>query len=202
MFTSLTTVFMQYYNFSAGTAGLSFMGMGVGSMLGLAFFSVFSDRYLKSKAAKADAEAEAQGKQREGMKPEYRLVTLPAGTALLAVGLFWYGWSADEGRAHWIVPILGTAVVGIGNLVIFLAINMYLVDAFSMYAASALAANAVARSVAGAFLPMAGLPMYDALGIGWGNSLLGFIAVAMFPICLLIIKHGEFLRKKYQVKNL
>lgn len=79
---------------------------------------------------------------------------------------------------------------------------MYLVDAFAIYAASALAANTVARSVAGAFLPMAGLPMYEKLGLGWGNSLLGFIAVGMIPVSLLIIKYGELLRTKYEVKNL
>lgn len=44
--------------------------------------------------------------------------------------------------------------------------------------------------------------MYDALGIGWGNSLLGFIALAMLPVPFLIIKKGEWLRTKFEVKNL
>ncbi|CRK34197.1 hypothetical protein BN1708_019425, partial [Verticillium longisporum] len=120
------------------------------------------------------------------MKPEYRLVTLPWGAILLTIGLFWYGWSADEGRTHWIVPILGTAVAGFGNLLIFMSLQLYLVDAFSVYAASALAANTVARSLAGAFLPLAGLPMYEALGIGWGNTVLGIISAVMIPVAYAI----------------
>ncbi len=83
-----------------------------------------------------------------------------------------------------------------------MAIQLYLVDAFSIYAASALAANTVVRSIAGAILPLAGLSMYSALGAGWGNSLLGFIALAMIPIPFLIQRYGEFLRKKFVLKDL
>lgn len=79
---------------------------------------------------------------------------------------------------------------------------MYLVDSFTIYAASALAANAVVRSIAGAVLPLAGLPMYDKLGLGWGNSLLGFIAMVMIPAPWLFMKYGEYLRKTFVIKNL
>ncbi len=72
-----------------------------------------------------------------------------------------------------------------------MALPVYLVDAFTIYAASALAANAVVRSIAGAVLPLAGLTMYKNLGIGWGNSVLGFIAAAMLPVPFLIIRYGE-----------
>ena len=43
-------------------------------------------------------------------------------------------------------------------------VQTYLVDAYDRYAASALAANTVLRSLAGAFLPLAGPKMYKALG--------------------------------------
>lgn len=79
---------------------------------------------------------------------------------------------------------------------------MYLVDAFTTYAASALAANTVMRSIAGAVLPLAGLQMYEKLGMGWGNSLLGFIALGLIPVPFLILKYGEFLRRKFELKDL
>jgi hypothetical protein len=85
---------------------------------------------------------------------------------------------------------------------IFMALQLYLVDAFTIYAASALAANTVVRSIAGAVLPLAGLQMYQVLGMGWGNSLLGFIALAMLPLPFVIQRYGEFLRKKFELKNL
>jgi hypothetical protein len=79
---------------------------------------------------------------------------------------------------------------------------VYLVDAFNIYSASALASNAVVRSAAGALLPMAGLPMYDKLGMGWGNSLLGFVALIMVPAPWLFLRYGEYLRKRFEIKNI
>lgn len=73
---------------------------------------------------------------------------------------------------------------------------------FSIYAASALATNTVIRSIAGAVLPLAGLPMYRALGLGWGNSLLGFIAVALMPVAFLLLKYGERIRRRFEIKDL
>jgi hypothetical protein len=55
------------------------------------------------------------------------------------------------------------------------------------------------RSLFGAFLPMAGPPMYDALGLGWGNSTLAFIGLAFMPIPYLFWKHGEKIRQKWPV---
>lgn len=78
----------------------------------------------------------------------------------------------------------------------------YLVDAFGMYAASALAASTVLRSLFGALLPLAGLPLYNKLGVGWGNSLLAFIALLIAPTTFLVIRYGEFLRKRYAVRNM
>jgi hypothetical protein len=89
-----------------------------------------------------------------------------------------------------------------GNILGFMAVSMYLVDTFTLYAASALAANTVFRSIAGAVLPLCGLKMYDVLGLGWGNTLLGLIAAALIPIPFLILKYGEKLRTKFEVKNL
>ena len=78
----------------------------------------------------------------------------------------------------------------------------YLVDAFTLHAASALAANTVLRSLIGALLPLAGQQMYDTLGLGWGNSLLAFISVAMCPIPWIFYRYGERIRKnpRFQVK--
>lgn len=72
-----------------------------------------------------------------------------------------------------------------------MAIGTYLVDAFTIYAASATAANAILRSLGGAFLPLAGRPMFEKLGLGWGCSALGFISLLFCPGALLIYRYGE-----------
>ena len=70
---------------------------------------------------------------------------------------------------HWIMPIIGTCFVGMGLIATFMTIQTYMVDAFTKYAASAIAANTVLRSTVGAFLPLAGPPLYAALGLGLGQ---------------------------------
>ncbi|XWW92421.1 hypothetical protein V2A60_000344 [Cordyceps javanica] len=215
MFTSITPLFQRQYGFDSVHAGLAFLGLGVGSLFGVAYFSSASDRYMKKKAKEAaaashedgvDAEAEEEELARRrpsvsAIKPEYRLPPLRAGAVLLPVGLFIYGWTAQY-KVHWIVPIIGTAIMGVGNLIIFMSLQLYLVDTFTIYAASALAANSVVRSLLGAVLPLAGGPMYAKLGLGWGNSLLAFIAVALIPVPWLFMRYGEFLRKKFAIHNL
>jgi hypothetical protein len=76
----------------------------------------------------------------------------------------------------------------------------YIVDTFDIYSASALAANMVLRSLGGAFLPLAGEDMYATLGLGWGNSLLAFIAVALIPVPFAIFKYGHRIRAMATVK--
>lgn len=71
----------------------------------------------------------------------------------------------------------------------------YLVDAFTVYAASVTAAATVFRSLLGALLPLAGNSMYDALGLGWGTSVLGFIAVAFIPMPMIFWKYGQQIRE-------
>lgn len=127
------------------------------------------------------------------LKPEDRLPPLVPGAVLIPIGLFWYGW-ALEMHAHWLVPLLGTAVFGAGIIFSFIPAQMYLIDVFGGHAASALAGLATMRSTVGAVLPLAGGQMYETLGHGWGNSLLGFIALALTPIPFLFMKYGEGLR--------
>lgn len=113
MFTSIAEVFQQYYGFSTNTAGLVFLGMGAGSMIGLAFYSATSDRYIKRMAEK----------EGQGMKPEYRMQLLPLGGFLLPAGFFLYGWTAQY-RVHWILPIIGTGIISMGIIVIFMALQL------------------------------------------------------------------------------
>lgn len=83
-----------------------------------------------------------------------------------------------------------------------MAVSVYLVDAYEQYAASALAANTVMRSIAGALLPLCALDMYDKLGMGWGNSLLGFLALALVPIPFFIKRYGEKLRNSFDMNSI
>ncbi|KAI1349158.1 cycloheximide resistance protein [Xylaria sp. FL0043] len=200
-FTTMTEVFQGQYGFSTQLVGLSFLGLGIGSLIGVLIYSGTSDKYIRRKAAEADKLAEETGAEKQGMKPEYRLPLLPLGAICIPAGLFIYGWPAQY-KVHWIVPIIGTGFTGIGNILVFFSIQTYLVDAFTIYAASALASNTIIRSIAGGVLPLAGLRLYERLGYGWGNSLLAFIAIVFLPVSFVLLRYGEGLRTKYPIKNL
>jgi len=195
MFSTFTYVFQDQYGFPTKSVGLTFLGIGIGSLLGLLIIGVISDRIVKSRSKPGP------GSPSGAMKPEYRLPPLVAGAFFIPAGLFLYGWSAQY-KIHWIIPIIGTGLIGIGNMAVFMCILSYLVDAFTIYAASALAANTVIRSIMGALLPLAGQSMYSSLGLGWGNSLLGFIAVACIPVPMLLMRYGERLRESLDTNKL
>ena len=67
--------------------------------------------------------------------------------------------------------------------------------AYTKYATSAIAATSVLRSIAGALLPLAGIPLYDRLGLGWGNSLLAFLSLGLGVLALLFCRYGEGWRR-------
>ncbi|KAH6643449.1 major facilitator superfamily domain-containing protein [Truncatella angustata] len=184
LFSTYSFVFKEVYGFSTFATGLVFLAGGAGTLLGLFYVANFSDRALKKRAAAGQATT-----------PEDRLsriIILP-GTLTFPIGLFVYGWGIDA-QAHWIVPQIGTAVTGFGSILVFISIQTYLIDAFEGYAASVIGANTVLRGVAGALIPLGGLNLYKALGWGWGNSLLGFVALAFAPIPLIFGSYGAKIR--------
>ncbi|KAL8957667.1 MAG: hypothetical protein Q9183_005996 [Haloplaca sp. 2 TL-2023] len=190
LFTTMTEVFESQYGFSSGAVGLTYLGIGIGSFMGLFIFGIGSDRIVKYLSRKTGE-----------MKPEYRLPPMIPGAFFVPIGLFLYGWTAEK-STHWIIPIIGTGFVGLGLLATFMPVSTYLVDAFTLHAASALAANTILRSLLGALLPLAGRSMYNTLGLGWGNSLLAVIAVALCPIPVVFWRYGERIRKhpRFQVR--
>lgn len=187
LFTTFPTVFQEVYGFDAGTSGLAYLGLGIGMMVGLVLFSILSDKLLGQKQGGSVP------------KPEQRLILMKWLGPITPLGCFMYGWSAYY-HTHWIVPILGTFIVGLGSLFVVIPGQIYLVDAFgSEAAASALAANLLVRSPFGAFLVLAAAPLYDNLGLGWGNSVLGFITLAFTPVPWLFYRYGETLRTRFAV---
>ncbi|KAK1765488.1 polyamine transporter 3 [Phialemonium atrogriseum] len=187
LITTFSFVYTGQYGFGEGTVGLTYLPAGIGMMIGVITFGQVSDRLVKSQQAKG---LEAQ--------PEIRLkpaVTMPSGIAL-PIGLFIYGWTADKG-VHWIVPMIGVVIFTAGLMGVMMSVQNYLLDSYPQYAASVTAALTVLRSLLGALLPLGGLQMYDALGLGWGNSLLAFISLALVPIPLVFFLFGKRLRTRF-----
>lgn len=82
LFTTITEVYENQYQFSQGSVGLTFLGIGVGSLVGVITFGIASDRIVKAKARNGE------------MKPEYRLPPMIVGSFIIPIGCM-YPLNAD-----------------------------------------------------------------------------------------------------------
>jgi len=82
-FTTFPTLLEAQYGFSQGTAGLVYLGIGVGSFLGIAVGGLLSDRIVVKLVRRKGGEP----------RPEYRLPTMMVGGFVVPAGFFMYGVS-------------------------------------------------------------------------------------------------------------
>lgn len=181
-FATVGTIFEDEYGFSPGQSGMAYFGLTGGFIFCQLTLGHFSDQYIKRIAARQGCTT-----------PEDRLPPILIGAALLPIGLFWYGWSL-EAHTHWIVPIVGSAFIAMGILYTYLPVQMYLVDSYTVYAASATGACTIIRSLCGALIPLSANPLFERLGYGWGNSLLAFIALGGVPVAMVLFRYGNRIR--------
>ena len=111
IFTAMPGMFEGQYGFSTGSVGLSYVGIGVGSLIGLVIAAGTSDRTVNYLTKKNGGER----------KPEYRLPVIIPGSIFVPVGLFMFGWTAEKNE-HWILPIIGTAFIGTGMICAFVSV--------------------------------------------------------------------------------
>ncbi|KAJ5159392.1 uncharacterized protein N7482_006396 [Penicillium canariense] len=184
MYFTITTfpiLFGNEYGFNEAQIGLTYIGQGLGFASGQLAGPAL-DWYIKQQRAK-------NGHSR----PKDRLPAIVPGCLLIAIGLLWYGWSA-QARLHWVMPIIGSGLSAAGITVVFAGIQTYLIDAFTAYAASVIAANVTVRSIFGTVMPLGAPPLYARFGYGWGNSMLALIALGLIPV-VAILYHYEKLWK-------
>ncbi|KAG2156043.1 major facilitator superfamily domain-containing protein [Suillus clintonianus] len=193
LFTTFPDLFSNVYHFSTGIGGLTYIGVGFGFLVSTMFGAKISDKIYIYLAARNGGKG----------KPEMRVPALIFGSLFVPIYAFipapgltcvsWYGWSA-QAKAHFMMPIIGTAIFGFGIMTCFLPIQLYLVDTFT-YAASATAAASTFRSFFGFAFPLFGQQMFATLGYGGGNSLLaGFAIIIGIPFPVWIYFAGERIR--------
>ncbi|OCF31601.1 multidrug transporter [Kwoniella heveanensis BCC8398] len=185
---SVPQTFSANYGFNTFQGTLVQLALSVGAIVGT-IINPFQDRlYLQS----ARKNKEVEGKP----IPEARLYFSVPGSLLFAGSLFWYGWSSYP-HVHWIVPTLAIGCIGLGIYAIYMATVTYLTDAYEKYASSALSAASLGRnSFAGAFLPLASQSLFNNLGFHWAGSLLGFLALVLSGVPVLLFFKGKYLRSR------
>ena len=74
LFTTITGVYESQYHFSQGSVGLTYLGIGVGSLVGVVGFGIASDRIMKTLSKGGE------------MKAEYRLPPMIPGSFCIPIG--------------------------------------------------------------------------------------------------------------------
>ena len=188
MFAAFPIVFQQDRGWSEGVGGLAFLGVAVGMFAAVIYTIPDNNRYRRVEDSFA-----ANGEI--GAPPEARLPPALIGSICIPFGLFIFAWT-NYPSIHWIVCIIFTAPFGFGMVLVFLSIMNYLIDAYTIYAASVLAANSVLRSTFGTVFPLFTTYMYNNLGIHWASSIPAFLALACVPFPFLFYHYGATIRKK------
>lgn len=180
---AMPIVYNRDRGWSEGIGGLAFMGIAVGIIVGLGY-AIYDNntRYRTLFAAKKAT-------------PESRLPPAIVGAVALPVGMFAFAWT-NYPTIHWSASVILSAPFGFGCVLVILPMINYLIDAYTIYAASVLAAAAIFRSILGAVFPLFTTRMYDALGIHWASSIPAFFTLACMPFPFVMHRYGATLREK------
>ena len=185
-FGAFPIVYGETRHWSQGISGLAFLGVAVGMISAVIYTIPDNNRYLR-------AEDSAKAKGERAPPPEVRLPPAMIGSICIPIGLFIFAWT-NYPSIHWSVSIIFTAPFGFGMVLVFLSIMNYLIDAYTIYAASVLAANSVLRSLFGAIFPLFTTYMFDGLGIHWASTIPAFLALVCVPFPFLFYKFGSRIR--------
>jgi len=107
-FGAFPLVFGNNHGFNVWQTGLAFLGIMVSMLLGVATDPLWH-RIRARLIRKYERETGVSG----ASEPEFRLPPAILGSLLAPAGLFMFGWSTYP-WVHWIVPIIGSAIFGMG----------------------------------------------------------------------------------------
>ena len=191
LFGAFPIVYELHRGWNQGVAGLAFLGVMVGMLGAIAYSIPENTRYAKLLEKKGGY-----------APPEARLPPCMLASIALPIGLFWFAWT-NSPSVHWLASIAAGVPFGFGMVLVFLSVFNYLIDAYTIFAASVLAANSLLRSMFGFAFPLFTTYMYQNLGIHWASCVPAFLALACVPFPFLLYKYGWSIRKhcKYSAQS-
>ncbi|KAG1852442.1 MFS polyamine transporter [Suillus subalutaceus] len=184
--TTIPSIFLGVYQQSIAIAGLHYIALGIGMIAAARINAATMDKIYVHFKSKNGGVA----------KPEFRLPAMVPGSVLLPVGCLIVGWTS-EAHTHWIAPDIGIMLVGAGINLSYQCIQAYIIDCFTLHAASALAAVSCLRSLTGFGFPLFAPAMYTTLGFGKGDTILAVVAIVIgCPAPWIFWHYGEQIRNK------
>lgn len=184
LLSTFSSLWQERYGQSAFISTLHYIAIAIGTTFATQVGGRLMDWIFRRLKARAPGGATT---------PEFRVPYLVPGVVLIPAGLFWYGWAAQT-RMHWVMVDFGVAIFTCGSFILAQGMLAYLLDEFH-HAASANAASRMLSNIFGFAFPIFAPQLYARFDYGWGNSLLGFIFVALgCPAPLILWLWGARLR--------
>jgi len=168
VFEAYPLIFAEKRGLTIPQTGLIFIGVGIGALLAVIVNFYFLRSY-----------PQLIKEWRGFPPPEKRLPGSMIAGPVLVIGALWLGWTGNYASIPWYVPAMGSILIGMSIILIFISflvsrvracvrmhialitgtsrtdtLKGYVIDAYLMYAASAFAANTMIRSGVAAAFPL------------------------------------------------
>ncbi|KAI1388623.1 MFS general substrate transporter [Hypoxylon trugodes] len=178
-------IFKETYQLSTALTGSCFASIAAGAT----FFTLLAPGFYSWARWKTEYVRGAP------IDPEFRLWPAIIAAPLLAISLFWLGWSDQQNVSIW--SSLGACFVfGMVIIAIYVASYEYIIDSYGDHAAIGLASITIVRYLVAGGMVMAARPMYEGIGTHWTMTLLGGVAVVLLPAPLFFWRYGRKLRAR------
>ncbi|KAL1858190.1 hypothetical protein Daus18300_010072 [Diaporthe australafricana] len=188
-FVAYPIVFTQQRGWGPGQTGLSFIGIGIGTLVAI-FLEPLWRKIINS---------HAKDPETGRVSPEASASIMCIGAVLTPIGQLGFSLTCVPTTIHWAIPIAFGIPFGCGNTLCFIYGSNYLAGAYGYFAASALAGNAVMRSIFGATLPLAGAKMYEAMTPRMAGVFLALLEFILIPIPWAFYRRGQRIRMRSPV---
>ncbi|KAK7052542.1 MFS polyamine transporter [Favolaschia claudopus] len=182
MFFAFPIAFQEIRGFSPGITGVTFLSIFIGIMVAMCLVSYQEKLYNKVTV--------------NGTFPEARLYPMMLGSITLPASLFIFAFTGAYSHVHFIGPCIAGALFGFSIILVYVAANSYIVDSYSDFAASAIAAKTVMRSLIGAAVPLYVNQMFRNMGFQYAGLLLALVGVAIMPIPFVFYVYGYGIRMR------
>lgn len=194
--TCVSTLFTRTYGLSQIQVGLTFLGNGVGCILGTLSTGKVLDRNYRR------IESQYTGSPESFPLERARLKTIWIFSGMQCVSALVFGWTLEK-SVHISVPIICTFFIGWATISIQSVVTTFLIDVFPKKSASATAALNLVRCLMGAGGTAAVLPVINAISVGWAFTL--FTGVMLLTLSLIVVQicYGQRwrLRREYREKE-
>ena len=185
------SIFQQTYGLSQGLNSVLFVAMYVGVLLSIPVV-IWVYHHTKARLTGEDSD-----KGQAKLTPETRLLyAMIGGGWAIPLSLFWLAWTSYPSISIW-CPLIATALFGFGLITIFVSAYMYIIDAYEVNAASALAFTTVTRYIVSGGIAVAGVPFFENVGHHWTLTVLAVLSLIFgAPVPYLLYHFGPALRKR------